>query len=53
MPRAPQLLSLCSRAHMPQLLSPRTAATEARVPGARAPRQESHHSKKPAHRNEE
>ena len=38
--RAPQLLSLCSRAHEPQLLSPRAIATEARAPRARAPQQE-------------
>ena len=30
----PQLLSLCSGACEPQLLSPRTVITEARVPGA-------------------
>ena len=36
----PQLLSLCSRACKPQLLSPHAAATEARVPRARAPQQE-------------
>ena len=38
--RAPQLLSLCSRAREPQLLSPRATATEAHVPRARAPQQE-------------
>ena len=38
--RAPQLLSLCSRAREPQLLSPRATTTEARGPGARAPQQE-------------
>ena len=32
--RAPQLLSLHSRAHEPQLLSPRAATTEAHVPRA-------------------
>ena len=37
---APQLLSLRSRACEPQLLSPRAATTEARVPRARAPQQE-------------
>ena len=36
----PQLLSLCSRAHEPQLLSPHATTTEARVPRARAPQQE-------------
>ena len=35
-PRVPQLLSLCSRALEPQLLSPRATTTEAHVPGARA-----------------
>ena len=37
---APQLLSLRSRAREPQLLSPRAATTEAHVPRARAPQQE-------------
>ena len=32
----PQLLSLRSRAHKPQLLSPRATTTEARTPRARA-----------------
>ena len=36
----PQLLSLCSRAREPQLLSPRVATTEACAPRARAPQQE-------------
>ena len=36
----PQLLSLCSRAREPRLLSPCAATTEARVPRAHAPRQE-------------
>ena len=35
--RAPQLVSLHSRAHEPQLLSPRAATTEACTPRARAP----------------
>ena len=35
--RVPQLLSLCSGAREPQLLSPRAATAEARAPGARAP----------------
>ena len=35
--RAPQLLSLRSRAHEPQLLSPHATATEARTPRAHAP----------------
>ena len=34
--RAPQLLSLDSRAREPQLLSPCAATTEARMPRARA-----------------
>ena len=38
--RAPQLLSLRSRAREPQLLSPYAATTEVRVPRARAPQQE-------------
>ena len=38
--RAPQLLRLRSGAREPQLLRPRVTTTEARVPGARAPRQE-------------
>ena len=38
--RAPQLLSLCSRACEPQLLNPRATTTEARTPRARAPQQE-------------
>ena len=37
---APQLLSLRSRAHKPQLLSPRAATTEAHVPRAGALQQE-------------
>ena len=57
---APQLLSLCSRACKPQLLSPRATTTEAHMPrahalqqekapqwGARAPQQRV----APAHRN--
>ena len=39
-PCVPQLLSLCSRAREPQLLSPRATTTEARTPRARAPQQE-------------
>ena len=35
--RAPQLLSLRSRAHKPQLLSPRAITTEAHMPRDRAP----------------
>ena len=37
--RAPQLLSLCSSALEPQLLSPRATTTETCVPRARAPQQ--------------
>ena len=37
--RAPQLLSLLSRAHVPQLLQPRATTTAARVPRACAPQQ--------------
>ena len=36
---APQLLSLCSRAREPQLLSPRATTTEACAPRACAPQQ--------------
>ena len=39
-PPVPQLLSLRSRAHEPQLLSPRATTTEARMPRARALQQE-------------
>ena len=35
-----QLLSLCSRARKPQLLSPRATTTEARAPRVRALQQE-------------
>ena len=38
--RAPQLLSLRSRACQPQLLSPHAATTAARAPRVRAPQQE-------------
>ena len=38
--RAPQLLSLRSRAHEPQLSSPRDTTTETHAPRACAPRQE-------------
>ena len=38
--RAQQLLSLCSRAREPQLLSLRATTTEARAPRAHAPQQE-------------
>ena len=40
LPRAPQLLSLCSRAGEPQLLSPHAATTEARMPRTCALQQE-------------
>ena len=49
--RVPLLLRPRSRAHKPQLLSPRAATTEAHVPRARAPR--GYHSEKPTHRNKE
>ena len=52
--RAPQLLSLRSRACEPQLLSPCTTTTEARAPRARALQQEkSPQHEKPTHRHEE
>ena len=51
--RAPQLLSLCSRACEPQLLSPSATTTEARTPRARAPQQEKPPNEKPAHHNQE
>ena len=38
--RAPQLLSLRSRARKPQLLSPRATTTEAPAPRTHAPQQE-------------
>ena len=38
--RAPQLLSLRSRASEPQLLNPRATTTEAHVPRVHAPQQE-------------
>ena len=44
--RAPQLLSLCSRAHEPQLLKP--ACLEPVLCNKR-----SHHNEKPVHHNEE
>ena len=39
-PSVPQLLSLCSRAREPQLLSPRATTTEAHARRARALQQE-------------
>ena len=36
---APQLLNLCPRARVPQLLSPCATTTEARVPKAHAPQE--------------
>ena len=61
MPRALKLLSLCSTAHEPQLLSPRAATTEACELQLLKPthlepmirNKRSHHNEKPAHRNEE
>ena len=38
--RVPQLLSLCSGACKPQLLSPHATITEAHVPRGRAPQQQ-------------
>ena len=38
--RVPQLLSLCSRAHEPQLRSPHATTTETCMPRAPAPQQE-------------
>ena len=52
----PQLLSLCSRAHEPQLLSLHATTTEAPVPQLLKPvlcNKRSHRSEKPSHRNEE
>ena len=51
--RAPQLLSLRSRAQKPQLLSPHAPTIEARVPRACAPQQEKPPQRRvaPAHRN--
>ena len=51
--RAPQLLSLCSRACEPQLLNPCARTTEARMPGACALQREKPRNEKPAHGNEE
>ena len=65
--RAPQLLSLCSRAHEPQLLSPWATTTEptshnywARMPQLLKPvhlepvlHKRSHRNEKPTHHNEE
>ena len=53
---APQLPSLRSRAHEPQLLSPRAATTEAHAPQPLKPMlcdKRSHRNEKPAHHNEE
>ena len=51
--RAPQLLSLRSRAHEPQLLRPCATTTEARAPRAHTPQQEKPPHEKSTHRNEE
>ena len=48
-----QLLSLRSRAHEPQLLSPHVTATEAHVPRGRALQQEKPPQWEAAHHNEE
>ena len=45
--RAPQLLSLCSRAREPQLLSQHATTTEARAPKAHAPRAHALQQEKP------
>ena len=50
---APQLLSLCSRACKPQLLSPSATTTEARVPRARARQRRGYRNEKLAHHNKE
>ena len=50
---APQLLSLRSRAHEPQLLSPSATTTEAHAPRARALQQEKPPNEKLAQCNEE
>ena len=51
--RAPQLLSLRSRASKPQLLSPCATTTEAHAPRARALQQEKPPQEKPVHHNKE
>ena len=51
--RVPQLLSLRSRAHEPQLLSPRATTTEACASRALLCNKSSHHSEKPMRRKEE
>ena len=51
--RAPQLLSLRSRAHEPQLLSPRATTTESARLEPVLRNKRSHHNEKPVHRNEE
>ena len=48
---ATQLLSLCSKACQMPLLSSRALTTEACVPRARAPQQESYLHEKPTHLN--
>ena len=57
--RAPQLLSLCSRAREPQLLSPHATTTEAHMPQPLKParlepvlhNKRSHRNEKPTHHN--
>ena len=51
--RAPQLLSLCSRAQESRLLSPRTTATEAweAYLEPTLPNKRSHRNERPAHHN--
>ena len=48
---ATQLLSPCSKACQMQLLSSQAVTTEAFVPKARAPQQESYFHEKPTHLN--
>ena len=49
----PQLLSLCSRAREPQLLSPHATTTEAAHLEPMLRDKRSHCNEKPAHRNKE
>ena len=51
--RAPQLLSLHSRAREPQLLSLRAATTEAHVPEPVLCNNRGHRNEKPTHHNED
>ena len=51
--RAPQLLSLCFRAHEPQLLSPRASTSEPAPLEPVLRNKRSHRNEKPAHHNKE